>query len=166
MATPYLGEIRLFSFNVPPSGWAACNGQTLSISGNQALFSLLGTTYGGDGQSTFALPDLGGRVPVCVGNGYVLGAAGGQASVPLTVAQLPAHQHQAYASSNSATAADPGNAYWAASSSPAYAPLGSGVTLDPGAIQAVGAGQAHQNMAPYLTVNFCIATTGVYPPRS
>ncbi len=167
MATPYLGEIRLFSFPDAPSGWAPCNGQILPISGNQALFSLLGTTYGGNGQTTFALPDLQGRVPIHVGTANLLGASGGQAAVTLTVAQLPAHQHQAYASANSATAADPGNAYWAASGQPGYAPPGSGggISLDPGAIQPVGAGQAHQNMAPYLTLTFCIATTGVFPPR-
>lgn len=180
MAEPYLGEIRLFSFDYAPRGWALCNGATLPIQQNQALYSLLGTTFGGDGKTNFCLPDLRGRVPmppgtnpVC-GNKVANGKTGGDETVALTTAQLPAHTHQALANGANADAAMPvtpaAGYMWAEADLPdstlqnAYAPS-SNAMMDPTAVSISGGGQAHDNMQPYLAVNYCIAITGYYPPR-
>jgi microcystin-dependent protein len=165
MSTPFLSEIRIFSFSFPPKGWALCNGQLLPINQNAALFSLLGTTYGGDGITNFALPNLQGSVPFHFGNGFNLGQVGGEATVTLTTGQIPSHTHVPVASSNTANASDPVNAFWANSSNPAYAPT-TNVTLAPQAISSTGTNQAHENMSPYLVLLFCIALQGIFPSRN
>ncbi len=166
---PILGEIRCFGFNFAPEGWASCNGQLLPIQNNTALFSLLGTTYGGDGRTTFALPDLRGRVPLGMGQGpglanYTQGQAAGTEQVTLAAAQLPVHNHTVGASST-ATSKNPGGAL------PAATPAGSsyGTTADlsmsPTMVGGGGNGAPHDNLQPYLTLNWCIATEGIYPSR-
>jgi microcystin-dependent protein len=165
MAEPFLGEIRLFSLSYAPRGWALCNGQTLSISTNQALFSLLGTVYGGDGITTFKLPDLQGRVPIHVSTTIPQGQAAGETSHTLTVNEMPMHTHQVQASSTPAATADPTNGVWADVSSP-YGVPDSLTTMNQASISAAGGSQPHANMQPYLAVNFCIATSGIYPSRN
>lgn len=162
--TPFLGQIMAISFNFAPKGWAFCQGQLLPINQNQALFSLLGTTYGGNGVTTFALPNLQTRVPVGWGSGNNLGQTGGEASVTLNASQVPQHTHQMMATGNSATANDPkGNVlatagiYQAAS-----AQLGA---MSTGAISSVG-GQPHDNQQPYLVINYVIALQGIFPSRN
>ncbi|MGJ0486817.1 MAG: phage tail protein [Methylomicrobium sp.] len=168
MAEPFLSEIRLMSFQFAPKGWALCNGQLLPINQNQGLFSLLGTTFGGDGRVNFALPDLRGRVPIHVGSGHTLGERGGEQAHTLTIAELPEHTHVLNASSavgNSVNprfgtvghvlAQDPGNAY-----SPS---LQNGAALNAGSVVNAGGSQAHLNMQPFLTLNFCIALQGIFP---
>jgi microcystin-dependent protein len=165
MGTPYMSEIRIMSFNFPPKGWAFCNGQFLPINQNQALFSLLGTTYGGNGQTTFALPDLRGRVPIHMGAGFIEGEAGGQEAHTLTLSELPAHTHQLNGSATNADVVTPvGNVL--AQSSQLYGPPAQFTTLDPSTNGVVGGSQAHQNMQPYLTLSFCIALQGIFPSRS
>ena len=167
MSVPFLGEIRVVSFNFPPRGWALCNGQLLAISQNQALFSLLGTTYGGNGTSTFALPNFQSRVPLHAGGGFILGESGGESAHTLTSAEMPAHTHTAAAQSGAASATAPTNAVWAPSGQGANKYSGSGsVSLASGAIATVGGSQPHTNMPPYLTLNFIIALQGIYPSRS
>ncbi|MEP6491702.1 MAG: tail fiber protein [bacterium] len=166
MSEPFLSEIKVVSFNFPPKGWALCNGQTLPINQNQALFSLLGTTYGGNGQSTFALPNLQGRLPIHNGNGFTLGQTAGTTSVTVNMTQLPTHQHQLMASSNSAgTTADPSNAFLAPVNG-GYATPSNLTTLGPDSITSVGGSQAHNNMMPYLVLNFIIALQGIFPSRN
>lgn len=166
MAEQYVSEIRLFPFNFAPKGWASCDGQLLPIAQNQELFSLLGTNYGGDGQTNFALPDLRGAVGLHGGGSPTVGTKGGAAQVALTLAQIPSHTHAVTASSNPASVADPSNAYWAATSQAAYASTSSQSVLAPQAIANMGGGQGHENMGPYLALNYCIALTGIYPSRS
>jgi microcystin-dependent protein len=166
MAEPFLSEIRLFSFNYAPQGWALCNGQFLPINQNQALFSLLGTTYGGNGQTTFALPNLRGRVPIHFGDGHTLGEAAGSTSVTVNTQQMPAHLHGLQASANSqGTSSDPTNAFLAPVNG-GYGPAGSLTTLEPSSVSSVGGNQPHNNMMPYLTLNFCIALQGIFPSRN
>jgi microcystin-dependent protein len=165
MSTPYLSEIRVFSFGFPPKGWALCNGQLLPINQNTALFSLLGTTYGGNGTTNFALPNLQGSVPLHMGNGFNLGQVGGESSVTLNSGQIPSHTHVPVASSNTASATDPSSAFWANSSNPAYA-NSTDVQFAPQAIGSAGQNQAHQNMSPYLVLLFCIALQGIFPSRN
>jgi microcystin-dependent protein len=167
MSTPYLGQIRIFAFNFAPKGWALANGQTLSIAQNTALFSLLDTTYGGNGTTTFQLPNLQARVPIHVGNGFVQGESGGATSVTLTTAQLPSHSHTVDCSTNAGTAASPGNKFWAADGDGnlPYS-TGGGAAMAPAAIGSTGKGQPHENEAPYLVLNFCIALAGIFPSRS
>jgi microcystin-dependent protein len=167
MAEPFLSEIRIMSFIYAPKGWALCNGQLLPINQNQALFSLLGTTYGGDGRVNFALPDLRGRTPIHVGAGHALGSRGGEPAHTLSIAELPQHQHvagattaQADASSNSAA---PTRMLAQSNFSTLYANGGSLQAMSPGALANVGGSQAHQNMQPFLTLSFCIALQGIYP---
>lgn len=165
MGTPYLGEVRIFSFNFPPKGWAFCNGQTLAIAQNQALFSLLGTTYGGNGVTTFALPNLQGRVPIGVGYLFNQGQSGGEEAHTLTQSELPAHTHAAIGSSNPADQGSPQNNYWAVEESNAYAAAADS-TMASSAVTTVGGSQPHTNLSPYLTLNFCIALVGIFPSRN
>lgn len=163
---PFLGEIRAFPYGFTPKGWAACNGQLLQVSGNQALFSLLGTYYGGDGNNNFALPNLQGRVPVHVGPKVPIGSAAGEAVHTLTVNEIPMHTHQLAASAETADQVTPSGNVWANTPFTPYAPMSSAnVQMNAGAIAIVGGNQSHNNMQPYLAFNFCIATVGIYPTR-
>ena len=166
MSEPVLSEIKLVAFNVPPKGWALCNGQLLPINQNQALFSLLGTTYGGNGQTNFALPNLQGRVPLHMGNGHTLGESAGSTTVTLGVGQMPQHLHALQASGNSAgTTSDPTNAYLGPVNG-GYAPPASLTTLEPPSVSSAGGSQPHNNMMPYLALNFVIALQGIFPSRN
>jgi microcystin-dependent protein len=170
MAEPFLGEIRLFPFGRVPQGWAACNGQLLSINQYQALFSILGTTYGGNGINTFALPNLQGRVAVGAGQGpglpnVTLGESAGEANHTVTVTEMPMHIHQAAANSEAATAVSPQNNVWANSTTLPYS-SGTGSTMNAQALTATGSNQAHANMQPYEVLNYCIALQGIYPSRN
>lgn len=166
MAEPFLSEIRMFSFVFAPRGWALCNGQLLPINQNQALFSLLGTSFGGDGRVNFALPDLRGRVPIHVGTGHTLGERGGQQAHTLSIAELPTHAHLAQGNTSNATSPDPTNSFFAAPSSALGAVYGSAqnlVAMSPGMLANVGGSQAHPNMQPFLTLSFSIALQGIFP---
>jgi microcystin-dependent protein len=166
MSEPFLAEVRIFGFNFPPRGWASCDGQVLPINQFQSLYSLLGTTYGGDGRTTFALPDLRGRVPIHFGAGFSLGQHSGQESVSLTVSQMPSHDHTAMGSQDDATSPSPsGNVLADSAPNEVYHAPSNLVSLDPGTVGMVG-GQAHNNMQPYLVVNFCIALQGLFPSRN
>jgi microcystin-dependent protein len=170
MATPYLSEIRLVSFSFAPKGWALCNGQTLPINQNQALFSLIGTTYGGNGITTFSLPNLQGRVPVHMGSdpkgvSYIIGQAGGQTEVTLTTAEMPAHSHRARADSSAASRSSPAGNAWADSASNPYS-ASANATMEPSIVAEAGDGQPHNNMPPYLVLNFVIALVGIFPSRN
>lgn len=162
MAEPFLSELRLFSFVFAPKGWALCNGQLLPINQNQALFSLLGTTFGGDGRVNFALPDLRGRVPTHVGNGHTLGERAGEPAVTLTLPTLPQHLHFLNGTTNNASVPVPtGNML--ATGNNLYAPAANLTTLAPGMVAAVGGSQPHNNMMPYLVLSWCIALQGIFP---
>jgi microcystin-dependent protein len=161
MSEPYLAEIRLFSFGFVPKDWAPCDGRLLPISRHTALFSILGFTYGGDGATTFALPDLRGRVPVHAGGGISRGAQGGEEYHTLIVRELPAHTHQAYASDEPASMAAL-NGFWAADGSYAASVAGP-VSMGSDAIATAGGSQPHENRQPFLTLNFCIALQGIFP---
>lgn len=166
MSEPFLSEIKIVSFNFPPKGWALCNGQFLPINQNQALFALLGTTYGGNGQTTFALPNLRGRVPVHMGNGHTLGEAAGSTSVTVNIQQLPTHLHGLQGSSNSTgTTADPTNAFIGPVAN-GYGQAANLTTISPQTVSSVGGSQAHNNMMPYLTLNFIIALQGIFPSQN
>ena len=166
MATPFMSEIRIMSFNFAPKGWALCNGQLLPINQNQALFSLLGTTYGGNGQTNFALPDLRGRCAMHEGNGLSLGERAGEEAHTLIVSELPAHNHQVNAATSNADSPVPSGNYMGAFNN-AYRVAGQTlVTIDPGTISSVGGNQAHQNMSPFLTLNYCIALQGIFPSQN
>ena len=165
MSEPFIAEIRVFSFNFAPKGWAVCNGQLLPINQNQALFSILGATYGGNGQTNFALPDLQGRIPVHPGAGFTLGQKGGQPTHTLSLAELTAHTHAPAASSAAADQASPAGNFWARQPYPAYA--GSADTqMSAALILAAGGGQAHENLSPYLVLNICIALQGIFPSQN
>lgn len=167
MADPFLGEIKIVSFNYAPVGWAFCNGQFLPINQNQALFSLLGTMYGGNGQTTFALPNLRGQVPIHVGNGHTQGESGGSTSVTINQQTMAQHLHFAQGTSNSSgNVATPGNALLAATNVTVYGPPAALVALDPSSVSNVGGSQPHNNMMPYLVLNFCIALQGIFPSRN
>ena len=162
---PFLGEIKIVSFNFPPKGWAFCNGQLLPINQNQALFSLLGTMYGGNGQTNFALPDLRGKTPLHVGAGFVQGQQGGEEAHTLTLSELPAHTHAHQGTSANATASVPtGNVLAAANN--AYAPAGNLTSLHPSTITNVGGSQPHANVQPYLVLSWCIALQGIFPSQT
>jgi microcystin-dependent protein len=165
MAEPFLSEIRIFSFNFAPKGWALCNGQLLPINQNQALFSLLGTTFGGDGRVNFGLPDLRGRTPIHVGSGHTLGERGGEQAHTLSIAELPQHTHSANASNNQALGTIPGNTQVLAQGGQfeIYRSPSSLNTMKNGTIANVGGSQAHLNMQPFLTLNLCIALQGIFP---
>lgn len=163
MSDFFLGEIRAFAFDRIPRDWLPCQGQTLPISQNAALFSLLGTAYGGDGRTTFMLPDLRGQVPMCIGPDNPRGAAGGSATHALIAKEIPAHTHQAVASTNTPSQTSPAGNTWAALSSEYAATANSEMASQ--ALGAGGASQPHNNMQPYLAINLCIATAGIYPSR-
>ncbi|WP_155297477.1 phage tail protein [Deinococcus kurensis] len=167
MSEPFIGEIRLTGFNFAPLGWALCNGQVLSIMQNQALFSLLGTTYGGDGRVTFALPNLQGRMPIHAGNGYQLGQAGGAINHTLTLAELPQHTHTVQASSQAGTTPVPTGAVLAAPAHGGnlYSSGAASAALVGSTVGAAGGGQSHTNMQPSLVLNYIIALQGIYPSR-
>ena len=162
MAEPFLSEIRIMSFQFAPKGWALCNGQLLPINQNQALFSLLGTTFGGDGRVTFALPDLRGRTPIHVGSGHTLGERGGEQAHTLSVAELPAHVHTLNATNANGSTDLPVNNVLAAAAS-LYGTPGSIVALNAASTTNLGGSQAHLNMQPFLTLSFCIALQGIFP---
>ena len=182
MSQPYIGQIMIFGGNFAPQGWAPCQGQLLPISENEALFTLIGTTYGGDGQNTFALPDLQGRVPLHMGQGpnitqtYVMGESAGVESVILQSQQLPSHNHS-FLAANVGDANTPGPTTILANEGGAdaskvsiYAPFDATpanmTTLAPGSVAAASGGQPHDNMQPYLALNFCIALVGIFPSQS
>jgi microcystin-dependent protein len=167
MAEPFLSEIRIFSFGFPPKGWALCNGQLLPINQNQALFSLLGTTYGGDGRVNFGLPNLQGRVPIHVGSGHTLGERGGEQSHTLSIAELPTHDHNVQASSVAATATVPSNTLVLAQPGfQIYRSPSNLTAMNAASITNVGGSQAHLNMQPFLVLNFCIALQGIFPSQN
>lgn len=176
MSNPFLGEIRMAGFNFAPRGWAFCNGQPLPISNYSALYALIGTTYGGDGQTTFGLPDLQGRSPVGQGNGpgltpTVIGQVYGQESVTLTTGQIPGHSHsvKGQAGPGLATTADPTGGLWASQASTTDQPYSTGApdtTMSGQGVANAGGGQPHENRPPYLVVNFVIALEGIFPSRN
>lgn len=166
MAEPYLGEVRLFGFGYAPRGWAQCNGQILPIAQNQALFSILGTTYGGNGQTTFALPDLRGRAPVYSGNGIVLGQSAGEETHTLIQSEMPMHNHLISGSSDAPSKPAVAGALWATQTANAYAQGNPDTIFKAAAISNAGGSQAHENRQPYLSLNFCIALTGIFPSRN
>ncbi len=173
MAEPFLGEIRMFGFSFPPSGWALCDGGLLAINQNQSLYSLLGTTYGGDGRTSFAIPELRGRIPLNQGHGTGLtnrpiGQKSGQEVVTLGATEIPSHTHTLYGEDFVGSTPDPSNGI------PGELPQGQGldgystntnITMSPNAIASVG-GQSHENMMPFLVISLCIALTGIFPPRN
>lgn len=164
MAEPFLGEIRLMSFNFAPKGWALSNGQLLPINQNQALFALLGTTYGGDGRVNFALPDVRGRIPIHVGSGFVLGQRGGETAHTLIQGEVPQHTHQAQGSSTAGSANVPaGNLLAGSSPNFLYGTASNLEAMNGGTITNAGGSQPHQNEQPYLTISFCIALQGIFP---
>jgi microcystin-dependent protein len=163
MSTPYIGEIRMFAGNFAPVGWLFCQGQLLPIDQYDVLFNLIGTTYGGDGQSTFALPNLASRIPYHQGSGYVMGQMGGVEQVTLTQQQLPVHTHQANANTTTADQSNPAGNVWGAGLLEAYSDQTPNATMSPSALAPSGGGQPHDNMPPYLCINFILATEGIYP---
>ncbi len=171
MSNPYVGEIRMFGGNFAPEGWVLCQGQLLSIADYDTLFDLIGTTYGGDGVNTFALPNLAGRFPVhqgtlAGGSAYVIGATGGAESVTLVSTQLPVHTHSVAASSAAATATAPDGAVWANSGDGQYSSGAPNASMSNAALAPAGGNQAHENRPPYLAVNFIIALQGIFPSRN
>ncbi|MER9439486.1 phage tail protein [Mesorhizobium sp. M7A.F.Ca.US.011.01.1.1] len=163
MAEPFLSEIRIMSFVFPPKGWALCNGQLLPINQNQALFSLLGTTFGGDGQVNFALPDYRGRIPIHVGSGHTLGERGGEQSHTLSISEIPTHVHVAQASTNTGSSQDGAGNVLGVVPGRLYSDFANVTTLSPSTITSIGGSQAHLNMQPFLTLSFCIALQGIFP---
>ena len=172
MAQPYVGEIRIFAGNFEPNGWRFCDGRLLAISENSTLFQLLGTTYGGDGQSTFALPDLRGRLPVhqgtnaSTGQTFTIGQNGGVEQVTLTVNQIPAHSHSMLATNDIPTLSNPGNNLPGQAAAKFYRGGNPSVQLNPQAISATGGSQPHTNFQPYLCIDFIISLFGIFPPPS
>ena len=165
MADPFLGEIRLFSFEQAQQGWALCNGQFLPINQNQALFSLLGTTYGGNGQTTFALPDLRGRCAMHVGGGHIQGEKGGQESHTVTQSEMPAHIHFVTAANQNGDQILP-TSNLLANFNNGYRQASSLIAINPGTVGNAGGSQAHENMSPFLVINFSIALQGIFPSRN
>lgn len=168
MAQPYVGEIRIFAGNFAPAGWMFCEGQLLPISENETLFQLIGTTYGGDGQSTFALPDIRGRLPIHQGQGtgsaYIMGQSGGAEEVTLTTQQIPAHNHPLLASADPGGAITPaGNTLGAGASVQVYRPIGANVPANAGSVGPAGGSQPHTNFQPYICMNYIISLFGIFP---
>ncbi len=166
MAEPFLGEIKMISGNTIPQNWALCNGQLLSISQNTALFSLLGTTYGGDGRQTFALPDLRSRVPMHFDTNMPYGTQGGAESVVLTESTMPTHSHTIMASSAAANTVSPAGSLLAAPPRRTLYDSTADTLMESGSVSSAGAGQGHENRQPFLTLNFIIALLGIFPPRN
>jgi microcystin-dependent protein len=166
MADPFIGEIKIVSFNFAMRGWAMCNGQLMPISQNQALFSLLGTTYGGDGRTTFGLPNLQGNAPVHRGSQIVQGERGGETAHTLTLQELPTHTHVANGTTNPAAAGGPGGNIWATVSGINAYSSSSNTTMLPSVISNAGGSQPHANLQPYLVLNFLIALTGIFPSQN
>ena len=166
MSSPFIGEIRMFAGNFPPVGWAFCNGALMDISQNDALFNLIGTTYGGDGQTTFALPDLQSRVPVHVGPGFALGQQGGAETVTLTTSQIPAHSHVPLANSGPGAQSSPANGVWAESTLNQFSSAAPSLAMAPAALGQSGGSQPHDNMVPFLAVNFILSLFGIFPSQT
>ncbi|MGI8664881.1 MAG: phage tail protein [Jatrophihabitans sp.] len=169
MSDPYVGEIRMFGGNFAPNGWLFCQGQLVAISDYDTLFNLIGTTYGGDGQNTFGLPNLASRIPIHQGTAsfgsYPLGAVGGAESVTLISQQLPTHSHPALAS-NTGTTTSPSNAVWATGTTTEYSTQAPNTSMSMAALSPAGGSQPHDNMPPYLAINFIISLYGIYPSQS
>jgi microcystin-dependent protein len=163
---PFLSEIRIMSFAFPPKGWALCNGQILPINQNQALFSLLGTTYGGDGVRTFGLPNLQGRVPMHMGGSFTLGQNGGEQSHTLSLSELPQHLHSVAASSTATNGTASPNGNYLGGGNNVYHTPQNPTPLTAATVANVGGSQPHENMSPYLVLNFCIALQGIFPSRN
>jgi microcystin-dependent protein len=166
---PYIGEIRMFAGNFAPAGWAFCNGQLMPISENDALFTLIGTTYGGDGQQTFALPDLQGRIPMHPGSTHgPIGEKGGVESVTLTTNQIPVHTHAARCNSNNGTQSTPLQNFWAASAVQLYVdqPNAIPMAMNPNNVGPTGGSQPHENMGPFLVISFILSLFGVFPTQT
>lgn len=169
MVEPFLGEIRMMSFNFAPKGWAQCNGQLLPINQNQALFSLMGTTYGGNGQTTFALPNFQGRTSIHQGNGHTMGEVAGQEAHTITLMEMPMHNHFVNFSNDTTVRTSQPRNNFPANSSPnnVYNPgAAANSPMAPSAVTTVGGSQAHNNMQPYLALNFCVALQGIYPSQT
>jgi microcystin-dependent protein len=168
MAEPFLSEIRIMSFGFPPKGWALCDGQLMPINQNQALFSLLGTTYGGDGRVNFGLPNLQGRAPIHMGSGHTLGERGGEQGHTLSIAEVPTHTHTLNATTTAASGAIPGGNVLgtSAATDPIYGNPASLVAMDSSSLAPVGGSQAHLNMQPFLVLNFSIALQGIFPSQT
>ena len=172
MGQPYVGEIRMFGFSFAPAGWAFCNGALMPISENEVLFQLIGTTYGGDGEETFALPNLASRIPLHIGTGpggitYQLGESGGVEEVTLTVNQIPIHTHQATVTSVAGNSSSPANSVWAPNADTGIVQFTAGANansnMGAASMTPVGGSQPHTNLMPYLAINFCISLFGIYP---
>lgn len=166
MSEPFLGEVKIVGFNFAPRGWATCDGQILPINQNQSLYSLLGTTYGGDGRTTFALPDLRGRTPLHFASGFTQGARSGEENHTLTTGETPSHTHALKGSSDAANSASPAGLAYARSAMPVYGAAANLTAMNAGVVANAGGGQAHNNMQPVLVVNFVIALQGLFPPRN
>jgi microcystin-dependent protein len=171
MSQPFVGEIRMFGGNFAPAGWAFCDGALIAISENDTLFNLIGTTYGGDGQSTFALPDLRGRLPIHMGSGAglttrVIGEMGGVESVTLTTQQIPIHTHAPLADSNSGNQTSPQNGIWATASASRYSSSAPNLAMNNTLVGSAGGSQPHDNRMPYLTISFIISLFGVFPTQN
>jgi len=166
MSEPFLSEIKIVSFNFPPKGWALCNGQLLPINQNQALFSLLGTTYGGNGQTNFALPNIRGRVPIHMGNGHTLGEAAGSTSVTVNIQQLPTHTHTLNDNNGVGNATIPTGKILSKAPANTFGGPTNLVTMNPLSVSSVGGSQPHNNMMPYLVLNFIIALQGIFPSQN
>lgn len=165
MSQPFVGEIRMFGGSFAPAGWAFCQGQIIPISENDTLFNLIGTTYGGDGQSTFALPNLAGRLPMHQGNGHIIGEAAGTETVTLTVSQIPAHGHTPLCNNTAGTLPTANNAVWAAAGTgdQLYSTPPGATAMNAGSIGNTGGSQPHENMAPFLVISFIISLFGIFP---
>jgi microcystin-dependent protein len=166
MSSPFIGEIRMFAGNFAPAGWAFCNGALMDIAQNDALFNLIGTTYGGDGQTTFALPNLQSRIPIHVGPGFALGQMAGVESVTLTTSQMPAHSHAAQGNSSAGTQSDPAGGVWAQSTLGQFSSAAPTLTMAPAALGSSGGSQPHDNMMPFLVVNFILSLFGIFPSQT
>jgi microcystin-dependent protein len=166
MAQPYVGEIRMFAGNFAPAGWMFCEGQLVPISEYETLFNLIGTTYGGDGQNTFAMPDMRGRIPIHQGNGFALAETGGSEQITLSVAQIPSHAHTPLADKNSGTSASLAGHTWANSgAAAAYSTDPNGPTMAANAVATTGGSQPHSNLQPFLCVDFIISLYGIFPSQ-